>query len=1392
MAIINVTRAVSLTSTNYLNLPATFGINANGLWFYYIPNAGNASLLANIKPYRWDTPLPLVNSASTMQIEGTIAMITESWEGASVQYHGSSNIWVGNGVNDITAQQEDNAFFFGHLGSLSPATDDDAYYWDRAYLAAGTTNWAFYQYHKHLPTTYIQFENGRQTFSADGYLNPADKAYGYMISTQVKVSNTTYYTVLARIHTPSIGGAHNSHNDVTLPTAANRNYMPGGIVKGIGERYHAFYISASGSDWEVFNRTYTQASGTFTVQVSLGVYDLADPTYAPAALTGTQSQHPIRASNGAAFGSRIYIPIIFNNAVSGFDLRIWSFNSLDTIAGGSLISTTLISNATFRPDAHVTVVGSKLYVAATDATGGGAKLFSFDGTTWTDEGTIVTNSNTKGVRIHGFKYNGEDTKFYVLMSGTSAGTSPTYTGPGMYTFQLDSGFAGYKHLDYDATNNQYINRNALTSGHLRYTQTTGTVTRVVSNEPAGIASGTNILTYGLSSPVFYNKTQFDYSSNEYYYHGITLRDGRKFLAGRIVGAPNSLGSGDLFFTIRTDDDLNSYHFAWGGAGDDYITGAFQSNTGNKVWITGYTKSELVERRDMQVHGFIRNLHDQPNLMQWVDVVKDSTGNYYTVGNHSGNYIVAAKYDYNFELVWQIKLNGGASTETATGISIDSQENLYISGTTLNSPDTASDALLVKIDKNSNLIWAKAYGTDTVNQDNKSVAVINKNGDDFVVSAVQSGTSTIFLVTSTAGAILEQNVVTNLTTNRIRNHASTPTSGQFLFAGNYNGDAKFGLCEIFHPTRMVRWLRTYDAGGTDTCDVTDIANVDAGTAGANVGYVMCGRNATSSMILKVSVTESAGNYTVTKAWARNIFNSSFNGLCTTAYNETIKYVYAVGYATSSGNVLMGMEEGFLAGFNNSDGSLVWQNVFGHDMNERLNSVILDVTGNNIVSVGWSESHSNSRDAILFRAWNKGFGTGTHSIEGSSASPYYYLASTASTAADNDVLTLETASANSAGSLALWTNSSATRSVTTFTAKRFDGAFGPDGVFLFYIGYVDLDKVQEYLNSAEYKQNQENGVLVNYTDSVFVFHQAGSVGDGSADDGNIFGYDIIETTNNSVGDGAGIVYVIGVTSADLQITNAGTSGVYDYVLVEMDPVTGHMDFYQNGDPSGKDEETYALTELANGKIAYTGRTTGNLGDATPDGGYDIFLGIFDRDTDTSNYYSIGSGLDDKGINIHDLGSNELIIAYSSYGALGNQTNSGSEDIGAIKFNYSTNTWGTAYQTGSTNSEIIEQNGKPSALVSNNQLAIVASSTGIFADDSNTYGALDIVLGLLDISAGTWKKYQIGSGANDVVSSISAFGDRLLIAGHSEASFGQQGNAITVEFDTTTGVNAKSAGS
>jgi hypothetical protein len=1379
-----VAKEVSITD-GFLNFPVVQGIDRSGFWYTYIPaNINNSALGAAIKPYRYGSELDLIGTANTLVMEGTMPLITEPWDGANTQYHGGNIDHIGAGINDITNTIEDDAFFFNHLGSLSTDPDDDAFYWDRAFLAQNSTEWNYYQYHQHLPTFYVQYENGRASFNGGNFIVPSDKSYANLIHTTVRVSSVNYQTVLARIHTPSVGGAHNSHNDVTLPSISNRNYQAGGVIKGSGDRFHAFYITADGSQWRVYNRTYIDASASFTAQVDLGMFDLADAVISPGAGTGSCHFYPVRASNGDILGTRIYFPVILNNSTSGFDLEIWSLTSSDTIAGGSLQRTVILSGQTSRPDAQCVAVGSQLYVLCSNINSGGASLFVYDGSSWSEATTRpITNGINDPVRIHGFRYNTEDVKFYALLSGNNTGTG-NYSGAGLYSFNLSGDFSGYKHLDYDSSTNSFVERNPLQSGHLIYSITDGTIARSNTTEPQGIGSSVRILDYTAIKPNFFNKKRIDVGGDEFIFRGLKLKDNRKLLLGRVENLPYGKVRGtnaDLLATLVRQDNVSMFHYAYGGIdgdavdpsvgilGDDYIVSGVQSEIDNdKIWITGYTKSEFAPKKDIKIHGFCRNSSDSPNFLKWNDVVTDSSGSLYVVGSNGTEFANATKYSENYINRWQIQISADVDT-SGEAIALDLSENVYIAG---NMSD--GNVYVSKIDKTTGAeIWTKTYGISAQTFIVGGITVVSKSSTEYVVLAAVNGTSTTFVVMNLNGSIVEQNIVSNLVCKRIRKQ-EIDSIGRFTFAGTNGSTAgRFGVCEVAGASRFVRWTSTF---GTEAKEMRDI------DGGATPGYIVVGKTSTSGSILKVTAAESGDNYTVTKSWARTLSSSEFNGVITTPYTETTRYAYVTGMTPTGGSPAMGMDEGLIAAYDNS-GTLLWQNVYGHDMDESFNAITRDVTGYNFIVAGWSESHSDSRDAIIFRGENGGFGTGVYHLDGNAGVPYYYLVTALTDAADATSVTNLTAPSNVNGSVVMDDSQVFTYQDSGHLIRNFDGAYGENGLFQLYFGYIDLQELQSYLNTNEFKENQAAGRLVNYAPNAFTLWQVGTVGDGSADDGNIFGYDIIESSN-------GTIYVIGQTSGDIRKTNTGPTGVYDYLLIKFDPVTEEIEYYQNG--TEFDEETYALCELSDGRIAFTGRTTGELGGLS-EGGYDIFLGIYNTANDNIEYYSTGTGFDDRGMSIHNISNTELAIVYTTFGAfantlIGNTTSFGSEDVGVIKFDYTTDQWSTAYQIGTSAGDIIIQNGKPSALLEDGRIAVVFSTGGVLDETVGAKGFLDIGLAILDFDTGEWTTAQVGSQSSEISTSVFALGERLLITGFITDSFSEEGEGIIVEADIQFGVGGK----
>jgi hypothetical protein len=146
------------------------------------------------------------------------------------------------------------------------------------------------------------------------------------------------------------------------------------------------------------------------------------------------------------------------------------------------------------------------------------------------------------------------------------------------------------------------------------------------------------------------------------------------------------------------------------------------------------------------------------------------------------------------------------------------------------------------------------------------------------------------------------------------------------------------------------------------------------------------------------------------------------------------------------------------------------------------------------------------------------------------------------------------------------------------------------------------------------------------------------------------------------------------------------------------------------------------------------------------------------------------------------------YTSFGQFANTQSFGSEDVGVIKFNYNTDTWSNAYQIGTASSDIIIQNGKPSALLDDGRIAVVFSTGGVLDETVGAKGFLDIGLGILDLDTGEWTRAQVGSQTSETATSVFAQGERLLITGFVTDSFSEEGEGIVVEADIQFGIGGK----
>lgn len=1345
MATVNtatVIQSVNLAS-QILNHPAVPGMS-NGYWIKAFPGSYTDKNDDEVLPYRFNEQLIITAGLTSLPMDGSFEIITETWDGATREYHNSTISHIGPNINEVTGLTELDAFFFAHLGTIRTPQDDTAFYWDRLLQNDGE-DWSYFQYHQHNPNAYEDdFSNGRIVFTDGKFISAEDPHYGYLIYTETVSGMTEYQSVLARIHQPSVGGAHSSHLDVILPANTVQNHILGGMHKGSGNRYHAFYIAADSTQWKVYSRTYVLSTRTFTTEVSLGTYDLADPIYVNN--TNIES-YPFRASCGELIGDKLYIPVIYNNATSGFDLKIWQITSADSLAEGSIVVSTIQTGATIKPDCHLIVVDSLLYAVVGESNG--VSLYSFDGvSTWTDEGQIVTNgSGSNPLRVHGISYRASERRFYTTLSGDKD-VSGTYLGQGVYSFQVNYIRSEYAHFDFDVANNAFILRPAGAVGYVQYELDTQTWRRINSIEPDPIPTGNTIFQYGYASPQFFKKkSTAGVGGGEYFYDVVALNDGRMVFCGKIENNEGNLGFDDFMVTVfRGDEEYGGGdYYCTGGPNQDYFTGmTLRSNT-NLIYLTGYTKSQIVDLKETRVHPFVRmTYYDEANTV-YKKVAVDSQGLVVTVGTSDDDKLVVTKFTANLEVDWA-KTIVSANVDMGYAVAIDSTDSIYVGGST--TTNTAGvGGLYAKFLSTGQEVWVRS---------------IDGVGDQYIESMKVSGDTLLLGIKETTNSH-----IVKLETNGVL--LWQKTLPDFLIK-----DVTIDSANNIYATGNNKVFKLTQSGSLVWCRETATINYNgvAVDVGGNVFAV--GANTTpNAVIMKF---DSVGSL----QWSQSVnVNSQFTSVTV----DTENFVYAVGYENQISRIEHhAMSEiknrGFIFGYDQS-GNQLWKNwlkYYNAEMNvfdTNFYHCTMDHLNDNIYVCGtnFAQDPFFQENGLLTRFYRKGFGTGN--CHRDLDITYYFLydeypqASFSASLAPSSIAPTITAA-----NLAINTPSHTYGSITTFAEDIYDGS---SGLWNFVLAVFDLDKAQEHLNDPEHQEHRDYKPM--YDSGAFTkFYIVGTVGDSIADDGNIFGYDIVQYSDN-------VFYFVCQTSGDVAKKNLGDSGAYDGLIIKFDeskPAGREFQYYQSG--TNLDEEYYAITKLQDGNVAICGRTTSNIG-GTNYGVYDILVSILDTTTGTFRHNQIGGEGDDKAVNLHDIGANQIALVYQTTDNLTSiiTNNAGADDIGVVIYNYVSNTFTAAYQTGSDSSDILETNGRVSAFLREaNTVVIVGSTAGVVSGVGTSVGGSDLFVAICDLNTGEFVKYQTGTTGGDIGSCCTIDGDNILIGGYTDASWESPEDGFYIHFD------------
>ncbi|MBY8983557.1 MAG: SBBP repeat-containing protein [Candidatus Lokiarchaeota archaeon] len=180
------------------------------------------------------------------------------------------------------------------------------------------------------------------------------------------------------------------------------------------------------------------------------------------------------------------------------------------------------------------------------------------------------------------------------------------------------------------------------------------------------------------------------------------------------------GSGDIVLLKYDDSGIKQWNYTWGGSGDETGWGLTLDSSGN-IYVAGTTHSFGVGEGDLALIKFNSSGDVQWNrtwgggaLDTGNGVAIDSSGDIYVSGvtesfGAINRDLLLAKFNSSGDIQWN-RTWGGVGLESGAGIVIDSSDNIYLTGYTKSfGTGFQSDIALIKFNSSGDIQWNRTWG-----------------------------------------------------------------------------------------------------------------------------------------------------------------------------------------------------------------------------------------------------------------------------------------------------------------------------------------------------------------------------------------------------------------------------------------------------------------------------------------------------------------------------------------------------------------------------------------------------------------------------------------------------------------------------------------------------------
>jgi len=324
----------------------------------------------------------------------------------------------------------------------------------------------------------------------------------------------------------------------------------------------------------------------------------------------------------------------------------------------------------------------------------------------------------------------------------------------------------------------------------------------------------------------------------------------------VAGTTESFGAGkeDIYLVKYDKSGNKKWDVTWGGDKDDCCFKMILDSSEN-IYIAGTTESFGSGRDDICLVKY-----DNSGMQLWnhtwggngidscVAITLDSSENIYIAGGIFNTIkgitsMCLVKYDksgnYKWNCTWGEKI-----FNRATGLVLDSSDNIYITGYTQNYDSQSADVYLLKYNNSGNFQWNRTWGS--TNTDFGKVVIIDSSDNIYIAGSTQSfgeGGYDIFLVKYNISGTMLWNHTWGGSQWDSCSEVALDSSNN-IYIGGYTKSFGAGwddMCLVkYNSSGTQLWNRTWGGGNPESCNAIILDSLDniyiaGGTSSFGQGY-----------------------------------------------------------------------------------------------------------------------------------------------------------------------------------------------------------------------------------------------------------------------------------------------------------------------------------------------------------------------------------------------------------------------------------------------------------------------------------------------------------------------------------------------------------------------------